>query len=95
MISETGPEQSDSFAYFSSEYAQALQAFAAIEKQAATLMGLGATNDLKVFLQQFVEMASRVKAEADQKAESNFSEWFRELIEKAEALRMGLIAPQS
>lgn len=95
MTSETEPEPSDSFAYFSSEYAQALQAFAAIEKQAATLMGLGATDDLRVFLQQFIDMATRVKTLADEKSEANFSEWFRELIEKAEALRVGLVAPQS
>jgi len=95
MAPETEPEPSDSFAYFSNEYAQALQTFTAIEKQAATLMGLGATEDLRVFLQQFIDMATRVRALADEKSEANFSEWFRELIEKAEALRVGIVAPQA
>ena len=94
MTSETGAE-SDSFAYFSSEYAQALQAFAAIEKQAATLMGLGATHDLRTFVEQFIEMATRVKTLAEEKAEPNFAEWFRELIEKAQALRGAIVSPQA
>ena len=75
------------FEYFSNEYAQALQAWDAIEKQASTLMLMGYTGDLRQFLEQFLEMATRAKALAEEKSEQNFADWFGELVEKAEALR--------
>ena len=80
----------ENFEYFSSEYAQALEAFAAIEKQASTLLLLGGSDDLRAFIDRFLEMANRVKASAEEKDEPNFAEWFRELIEKAEQLRNAL-----
>ena len=84
-------ETSDNFAYFSSEYSQAVQALKAIQDKASTLMILGGAEDLRKFVDQFIEMAGNVKKAADDKNESNFSEWFRELIEKAETIR-GAIA---
>lgn len=78
---------SDDFTYFSNEYAQAIQALQAIEKQSSTLMLLGSSDDLRTFVDQFIEMATRVKNLAVEKNETNFAEWFRELIEKAEAIR--------
>lgn len=77
----------ETFNYFSNEYAQALQAFTAIENQASTLMLMGSTGELRGFLDQFVIMASRVKEQAEEQGEANFTEWFGELIRKAEALR--------
>ena len=77
------------FEYFSSEYAQALQAFAAIEQQAATLLLMGHSEELRSFIDQFVEMAGRTAALAVEKNEPNFGEWFKELIQRAEALRAG------
>jgi hypothetical protein len=81
----------DNFAYFSNEYAQALQALKAIEEQSSTLMLLGSHDDLLTFIDQFIEMANRVKHLALEKGESDFAEWFGELVEKAESLR-GAIA---
>ena len=85
------PDDSDdpraTFEHFSNEYAQALQAYETIEKQASTLMLMGYTGDLRQFLEQFLEMATRAKALAVEKGEQNFAEWFGELVEKAEALR--------
>jgi len=83
----TSDDARANFEYFSNEYAQALQAFEAIEKQASTLMLMGYTGDLRQFLEQFLEMASRAKALAIEKDEQNFADWFGELLEKAEALR--------
>lgn len=86
----TPPDPDDpraNFEYFSNEYAQALQAYDAIEKQASTLMLMGYTGDLCQFLEQFLEMATRAKALAEEKGEQNFADWFGELVEKAEALR--------
>jgi hypothetical protein len=80
----------ETFEYFSNEYAQALQAYDAIEKQASTLLVMGYTDDLRQFIEQFLEMASRAKALAEEKGETNFAEWFGELVEKAEALRSGV-----
>src|SRR5687768_9432406 len=75
------------FEYFSNEYAQALQAFQAIENQASTLLLMGYTDDLRQFIEQFLEMATRAKSLALEKGETNFAEWFGELVEKAETLR--------
>ena len=78
------------FEFFSNEYAQALQAFSAIENQASTLMLMGHSDQLREFLDQFVEMARRTRDLAAEKGEANFAEWFSELVEKAEALRSGV-----
>ena len=78
------------FEYFSNEYAQALQAYQAIENQASTLMLMGYSDDLRQFIEQFLEMATRAKVLAIEKGETNFAEWFGELVEKAEALRGGV-----
>jgi hypothetical protein len=78
------------FEYFSNEYAQALQAFAAIENQASTLLLMGHSEELKEFIDQFVAMASRTRDAAAEKGEQNFVDWFDELIRKAELLRGGV-----
>jgi prephenate dehydrogenase len=75
------------FAYFSNEYAQALQALTAIENQSSTLLLLGNQDELRGFIDQFIEMATRVRREAEEKDEPNFAEWFAELLQRAEALR--------
>jgi hypothetical protein len=84
-------ETDENFAYFSNEYAQALQAFKTIEEQAATLMVMGVSDDLRNFIDQFMEMAERTRRLAEEKGEPHFAEWFAELLDKAEALR-GTIA---
>lgn len=75
------------FEYFSNEYAQALQAYAAIENQASTLLLMGHSDNLLQFIDQFLAMATRVRDSALEKGEKNFAEWFGELVEKAEKLR--------
>lgn len=75
------------FDYFTNEYSQALQAFHAIENQASTLALMGYTDELRQFIAQFLEMATRAKNLAEEKGETNFAEWFGELVEKAEALK--------
>jgi hypothetical protein len=75
------------FEYFSNEYAQALQALKTIEHQASTLMLLGSSDELRLFIEQFLDMATRVRSEAAEEDVAHFAEWFTELIEKAEALR--------
>jgi hypothetical protein len=90
MTPANPPESDDPrvlFEYFSGEYAQALQAFAAIENQAATLQLMGYNDDLRGFIEQFLEMAQRIRALALEKNELNFADWFEELIAKAEKLR--------
>ncbi|HEX8171789.1 MAG TPA: hypothetical protein VF824_14725 [Thermoanaerobaculia bacterium] len=89
MADRTEQSRAD-FEYLSNEYAQALQALAAIEKQAATLLLMGYTDDLRTFIEQFLEMAMHARDLAEQKGEANFAEWFDELVTKAEALRGGV-----
>jgi hypothetical protein len=90
MTSSDPDDARATFEYFSNEYAQALQAFEAIENQASTLMVMGYTGDLKQFIEQFLEMATRAKNLAVEKKETNFAEWFEELVQKADALRTAL-----
>ena len=80
-------EDRANFEYFSNEYAQALQAYTAIENQAATLLLMGASDDLRQFIDQFVAMAGAARDLAVEKGEQNFAEWFGELVSKAEKLR--------
>ena len=87
MSDEHDNESREDFEFFSNEYAQALHAFKAIEDQSTTLMLLGVADDLRGFVDQFLEMATRTKKLAEEKNEPHFAEWFGELIEKAEALR--------
>ena len=91
MSSDRTDESRDDFAYFSGEYAQALQALKAIEDQTSTLLLLGGSDDLRTFIDQFIDMASRVKALAEDRNEPNFVEWFGELLDKAEALRTEIV----
>lgn len=87
MSDEHDNESREDFEFFSNEYAQALQAFKAIEDQSTTLMLLGVADDLRGFVDQFIDMASRTRRLADEKNQPHFAEWFAELLEKAEALR--------
>jgi hypothetical protein len=80
-------EARETFAYFSNEYAQALQAFKAIEAQSSTLMLMGVSDELQGFIDQFITMASGTRTLAEERGETHFAEWFGELIRKAEALR--------
>jgi hypothetical protein len=84
-------ESRETFAYFSNEYAQALQAYKAIEAQASTLMLMGVTDELRGFIEQFIAMASGIKALAEEKGETHFADWFAELIKKAEALKTEIV----
>ena len=47
-------ESRENFAYFSNEYAQALQAFKTIEAQSSTLMLMGVADELHGFIDQFI-----------------------------------------
>ena len=80
-------ESREDFSFFSNEYAQALQAFKAIEDQSTTLMLLGVGDDLRTFVDQFIDMAAGTRRLAVEKGEAHFADWFSELIERAEALR--------
>ena len=78
------------FEYLSAEYAQALQAFQTIENQSPTLMLMGHQEELRQFLEQFIEMATRTRLQALERNETNFADWFGELIEKAEKMKSGV-----
>ncbi|HSP13744.1 MAG TPA: hypothetical protein VLV78_03205 [Thermoanaerobaculia bacterium] len=91
MSADRTDEARDNFAHFSSEYAQALHALKAIEDQSSTLLLLGGSDDLRVFIDQFIEMAATVRAAAKERDEPHFVEWFDELLQKAEALRTEIV----
>ena len=89
-MSDNSDNPRATFEYFSNEYAQALQAYTAIENQASTLLLMGHNDELRQFIDQFVEMAGRTRALALEKQEANFADWFGELVEKALLLRNGV-----
>jgi hypothetical protein len=78
------------FDHFTAEYAQALQAFQTIETQAPTLMLMGHHDELRGFIDQFIQMAERTRDAATEKNESHFADWFSELVEKARKMRAGV-----
>lgn len=84
---EKAEQARQDFEFFSAEYAQALQAFKAIENQSTTLLLLGVSEDLRGFVDQFIEMATKTRRLAEEKNQTHFAEWFKELIDKAETLR--------
>ena len=51
------------------------------------MMLMGVSDDLRNFIDQFIEMAERTRRLAEEKGEPHFAEWFAELLDKAEALR--------
>ena len=87
MTDDRSDQAREDFEYFSAEYAQALQAFKAIENQSTTLLLLGVSEDLRGFVDQFIEMAQKTRKLAEDKGQAHFADWFSELIEKAETLR--------
>lgn len=86
-MSDVPKDPQATFEYFSSEYAQALQAYTAIEHQAGTLLLMGHTDELRQFIAQFLEMATRFRDLAAKQGETNFADWFGELVEKGEKLK--------
>ena len=74
------------FDYFSREYAQALQAIDTIEQHAPTLIAVGNTEELRTFIQTFIEMADRTRRLAETQGEEHFAEWFGELVHRAGAV---------
>jgi len=87
MSTSDSDEQRATFEHFSNEYAQALQAYTAIEHQASTLQLMGYKDDLRQFIDQFLTMARRTRDLAQERGETNFADWFSELVQKAEKLR--------
>lgn len=87
----TLPDSDDprsTFDYFSAEYAEALQALEAIEKQAPTLLLMGHHDELRGFVEQFMAMATRTQLLALEKNETNFAEWFGELVQRVGKIRV-------
>ena len=60
-------ESREAFAYFSNEYAQALQAFKTIEEQSSTLMSMGVADELHGFIDQFITLASGTRTLAEER----------------------------
>ena len=83
---DMAPEDAE-FTYYTQQYSQAVQALETIRLQAAKFIALGSRDDLERFLEQFIEMASRTAADANEKDLGRYAEWFMELVHKAEAMQ--------
>jgi len=89
------PQEQERFLEISREYAQALEAYQAIEKQAATLMALGATTQLESFIGDFMRMATEAREHAREADMQNFTDWFDEMISQMRKLRVQLAEGES
>jgi hypothetical protein len=83
------PEESkrDPIAYYTDQYSQAVQALEAIRLQSETFRAMGSTDDLRQFLDQFIEMASRTAADAHMESLERFAAWFLDLVQRAEQMK--------
>lgn len=82
MEGENHPD--NAFSALSDEYAQAVEALAAIERQAELFVAAGREDELCSFLERFVEMARRAGGRARAQNLDHFTEWFDELFRRVE-----------
>lgn len=87
FMSEQSPEEHDRFLQISREYAEAVEAYDAIFKQATTLAALGAGAQLETFIADFLRMATGAREHAREAGFQNFTDWFDEMIRKMRELR--------
>jgi len=78
------------FEHFTSEYAQALEAFKNLKAKAGAILLMGGAEELRGFLEQFITMASERSREAAEKNLEHFEEWFQELATQARELRRSI-----
>lgn len=74
----------NAFHALSDEYAQAVEALDAIEKQAELFVAAGRQDELRSFLDRFVQMARSAGGRARAQNLDHFTEWFDELIKRVE-----------
>lgn len=89
-MTEKPDRERDPIAFYTSEYSQAVQAFETIRVQSDTLRMMGSTDELRTFLDQFIEMASTTAADAHLKQLDRIAGWFMELVQRAEQMRHSL-----
>lgn len=77
----------EEFLAFSREYSEALEALEAIETRGDTIAGLGAGEDLRGFVEQYVAMARGAEERAAAAGLPEIAGWFRELAGRAEAAK--------
>ena len=87
MSEEGSAADQDPIKYYSEQYTQAVQALETIRVQAPTLLMMGNTAELTRFLDQFIAMSSRAAADAHERKLDRFSDWFFELVAKAETMK--------
>lgn len=71
------------FLALSREYADALEALGAIEAQVGTIVTLGGADELRRFVEQFIEMSRRARERSEESGEAELATWFQELIDRA------------
>ena len=86
----TDQESTDQFLAFSREYSEALEALEAIEKKAEMITALGGGEDLRTFVDRFVEMARGAQRRARDAGLGEIASWFGELIDRAGGIRESL-----
>jgi short-subunit dehydrogenase involved in D-alanine esterification of teichoic acids len=77
----------EEFLKLSDEYAQALEALDAIERQAERIVAGGNEAELRAVVAHFHELATRASASARQKGQERFAEWFEELIRRVDQVQ--------
>lgn len=88
-------KQPDPIAFYTEQYSQAVQAFETIRVQSDTFRLMGNQGELRGFLEQFIEMASKTAADAHLQQLDRIAGWFLELVQKAEQMKKSLDQPAS
>jgi hypothetical protein len=84
----------ETFLSVSREYAEAVDALRAIERQSETLKLMGAGESLVDFLRQFETMAAAAAARAEREGLTEFVVWYEELIGSAAELRRDVLTTE-
>lgn len=84
-------EPADRGSQYREEYDEALRAFETIKAQAETLLLMGSADELRQFIDRFIDMASKTAARAHEDGLAPFADSFLDLVQRAENFRNSVV----
>ena len=88
---EDQDESPDRFEQYAIEHREALTAFETIKAQAETLLLMGNADELKTFIDRFIEMAARAAARAHDEGLAHYADLFLDLVQRGENFRRSVL----
>jgi hypothetical protein len=90
-LMEDQDDSTNRFEQYALEYREALTAFETIKAQAETLLMMGNADELKTFIDRFIEMAARAAARADADGLVQYADSFLDLVQRGENFRRSVV----